>query len=168
MVEPYSRREHLYLSPTLDARTRFYSEVDRTVVGTIRRGVLFVMAFRSGLARLAFAELKRVLEALDPGGYLELVVVDTDGCPDLYDLPEFAGKLAGAGEAAWVRDGQIVRTSGLGYHPECFEPYTRQLLNECRAEPAAAKARGPACPRGSRSRPHHPGGRPTGELRGRG
>jgi hypothetical protein len=138
MVEPYSRREHLYLSPPLDGRTRFYSEVDRGVVGTIRCGVLFVMAFWSGPARLAFAELKRVLDALDPGGHLELVVVDTDGCPDLYDLPEFAGKLAGAGEAAWVRSGQIVRTSGLGYHPECFEPYTRQLLNECRAESTAA------------------------------
>jgi hypothetical protein len=142
MAEPYSRVENLYLSPALADRTRFYSKADRTVIGTMRWGVLFIMAFWSGPARLAFAELKRVLEAVDPGGRLELVVVDTDGCPDLYELPEFAGKmLAGAGEAAWVQGGRIVRTSGVGYHPECFEPHTRQLLEQCQAEPGTAAAR---------------------------
>jgi hypothetical protein len=135
MAEPNSQREQLYLSPGLDARTRFYSEADGAVIGSIQCGVLFVMAFWSGPARLAFAELKRVLERVDQGGRLELVVVDTDGCPELYELPEFVGKLAGAGETAWVRDGRIVRTSGQGYHPECFESYTRQLLNDCVAEP---------------------------------
>lgn len=138
MPEPFSRIEHLYLSPRLADRTRFHSEADRAVIETMRCGVLFIMAFWSGPARVAFAELKRVLEAVDPSGRLELVVVDTDGCPDLYTLPEFAGKLAGAGEAAWVRGGRIVRTSGHGYHPECFEPCTRQLLSECMAEPNAA------------------------------
>ena len=135
MAERYSRIEHLYLPPGLAGRTRFYSESDRAVMTTIRCGVLFVMAFWSGPARQAFAELKRVLEAVDPTGRLDLVVVDTDGCPDLYELPQFAGKLHGAGEAGWVRRGQILRTSGLGYHLECFEPYTRQLLDECMAKP---------------------------------
>jgi hypothetical protein len=135
MAEPFSRIENLYLSPALASRTRFYSETDRAVIATIPCGVLFVMAFWSGPARLAFEELKRVLEMLDPDGHLELVVVDTDGCPDLYELPEFVGKLAGAGEAAWVCAGQIVRTSGHGYRPECFEPYTRHLLEVCLAEP---------------------------------
>jgi hypothetical protein len=133
MVEPYSRIEQLYLSPALAKRTRFYSEADRAVLATIQCGVLFVMAFWSVPARSAFQQLKRVLEAVDPGGRLELVVVDTDGCPDLYDLPEFVGKLHGVGEAAWIRAGQLVRTSGLGYHPECFEPNTRLLLEECQA-----------------------------------
>ena len=133
MVERYSRIEHLYLSSTLAKRTRFYSEADRAVLATIRCGVLFVMAFWSGPARLAFQELKRVLEAVDPEGRLELVVVDTDGCPDIYQLPEFVGKLHGAGETAWIREGRLVRTSGLGYHPECFEPYTRMLLEEGQA-----------------------------------
>ena len=108
----------------------------------MRCGVLFIMAFWSGPARLAFAELKRVLEAVDRSGRAELVVVDTDGCPELYELPEFAGKLAGAGETAWVRGGRIVDTSGHGYHPECFESYTVQLLEECIAEPSAAADRG--------------------------
>lgn len=133
MVEPLNRIEHLYLSSALVKRTRFYSEADRAVLATIRCGVFFVMAFWSGPSRLAFQELKRVLEVLDSEGRLELVVVDTDGCPDIEELPEFVGKLHGAGETAWVREGQLVRTSGLGYHPECFEPYTRLLLEDCRA-----------------------------------
>ncbi|WP_020474883.1 hypothetical protein [Zavarzinella formosa] len=130
MEEPFDRIESLYLSHALAGRTRFYPEADRAVIGTIRCGVLFVMAFWSGPARRAFAELKRVLETVDPGGHLELVVVDTDGCPDLYDMSEFAGALAGAGETAWVRDGRIVCTSGFGYRPECLEPNTRRLLND--------------------------------------
>jgi hypothetical protein len=133
MAEPYSRIENLYLSSALANRTRFYSEADRAVLATIRCGVLFAMAFWSGHARKAFQELKRVLEEADPDGKLELVVVDADGCPDIYDLPEFVGKMHGAGETAWVREGKVIRTSGLGYHPECFEPNTRLLLEECQA-----------------------------------
>jgi hypothetical protein len=131
MAEPYSRIENLYLPPSLEKRTRFYSEADQSIVGTIRCGVLFVMAFWSGTSRLAFAELKRSLEATDPKGRLELVVVDTDGCPSLYGLPEFVGKLHGHGEAAWVLEGKIVSTSGMGYDPECMEPNTRLLLSRC-------------------------------------
>ncbi len=136
MAEPFDRIAALgELPPTLAARLRFLPETDRSVIGTIRCGVLFVMAFWSGPARLAFAELKRVLAAEDIAGRLELVVVDTDGCPDLQDQPEFTGKLHGAGEAAWVNQGVIVCTSGLGYHPECFGPNTRRLLGECAASP---------------------------------
>jgi hypothetical protein len=134
MEEPYSRIEHLYLSPSLANRTRFYSEADQSIFGTIRCGVLFVMAFWSGQSRRAFEELKRAMEANHQHGRLELVVVDTDGCPSLYQLPEFVGKLHGAGEAAWVLEGKIVCTSGLGYHPECMEPNTRLLLSLCPAD----------------------------------
>jgi hypothetical protein len=139
MAEPHSRIENLHLSPGLAARTRCYSEADRTVIGTMRCGVLFVMAFWSGPAMQAFAKLKQVLEAADPEGRLELVVVDADGCPDIYDLFESScGVPTGAGETAWVRDGQIIRTSGQGYRPECFEPYTRELLKECLAARATS------------------------------
>ena len=75
------------------------------------------------------------MQRVDPEGHLELVVVDTDGCPDLYELPELAGKLHGAGETAWVEEGRIVSTSCLCFHPECFEPNTRALLRECGAGP---------------------------------
>jgi hypothetical protein len=131
MAEPYSRIENLYLPLSLLKRTRFYSEADQSILGTIRCGVLFVMGFWSGTSRNAFAELKRVLEANDPNGRIELIVVDTDGCPSLYELPEFVGKLHGNGEAAWVLEGKIVSRSGFGYHPECMEPNTRLLLSQC-------------------------------------
>jgi hypothetical protein len=130
MAEFYSRIENLYLSPSLAKRTRFYAEADRSIVDSIRLGVLFIMAFWSGTSRQAFAELKRSLEANDPDGRIELVVVDTDGCPSLYELPEFVGKLHGNGETAWVYEGKIVCTSGLGFHPECMEPNTRWLLSQ--------------------------------------
>ena len=121
------------MPPMLASRLRFLREADRSVIGTIRCGVLFVMAFWSGPCRSAFAELKRVIAAEDCDGRLELVVVDTDGCPDLQNQPEFTDKLAGAGEIAWVMDGVIVCTSGQGYHPECFGANTRRLLRECTA-----------------------------------
>jgi hypothetical protein len=114
-------------------RVRFLPSADRSVFSGIRFGVLFVMAWWSGPSRQGFEKLKQVLAALDPAGRLDVVVVDTDGCPDLYQCTEFAGQLHGWGEVAWVRDGRVVRTSGMGYHPECFEPYTRELLS-CRPE----------------------------------
>jgi hypothetical protein len=110
------------------SRLRFLPETDRSVIATIRLGVLFVMAFWSGSSRKGFAELKRVFPKTDPAGLLELVVVDTDGCPDLYVTPEFVGKMHGHGETAWIKDGKIVWTSGLGFHPECFEEFTQRLL----------------------------------------
>jgi hypothetical protein len=129
MAEPFDPVNALGKLPASHAgRVRFLSTADRSVIGTIKFGVLFVMAFWSGPSRQGFAKLKEVLAEADPGGRLELVVVDTDGCPDLYEAPEFVGQLRGWGEVAWVRDGRVLRTSGIGYHPECFEPYTRQLL----------------------------------------
>src|SRR5262245_60511992 len=81
------------IPPSHSSRLRFLAEADRSVISTIDLGVLFIMAFWSGPSRKAFAELKRVLADLDPQGKLELVVVDTDGCPDLYATPEFVGKM---------------------------------------------------------------------------
>jgi hypothetical protein len=106
-----------------------------STIGTIRCGVLFFMAFWSIYARQAFAELKRVLAEVDPDGRLELVAVDVDGCTELDRLPELGGMYlgAGAGETAWVKDGRVVATSGLGLHLECFGPNTRALLDESRS-----------------------------------
>jgi hypothetical protein len=118
----------LGLDPDSPRRVRYFAAADRDVIHLIGPGVLFVMAWWSGPARVAFARLRRVLDGLDPHGRLELAVVDTDRADDLFQLPEFFGKIHGAGETAWVRDGRIVHRSGIGYHPECFGPNTAALL----------------------------------------
>jgi hypothetical protein len=87
-----------------------------------------VMAFWSGPSRLAFAHLKKVLSEVDRNGRLELVVVDTDGCPDLYEIPEFFLKLRGNGEAAWIDEGRIVNVATGGSAPDAVEIFTRRLL----------------------------------------
>jgi hypothetical protein len=86
------------------------------------------MAFWSGPSVQAFAKPTEVLSRPDAEG-LELVVADVDESPDLYELQEFKGKVHGAGETAWVRDGTIVVTSGLGLNTACFEPNTVALLS---------------------------------------
>lgn len=108
-------------------RIRYAPDADEATVRSIGRGVLFLMAFWSGPAVQAFAKLTEVLVRIDTEA-LELVVADVDGSPALYELPEFKGKVHGAGETAWVRDGKIVTTSGLGLNTACFEPNTLSLL----------------------------------------
>jgi hypothetical protein len=117
--------------PPLTGRIRFLPQADRSVIRTIRCGILFIMAFWSGTSFQSFARLKQVLSRLDPAGRLEVVVVDTDGCPDLYEAPELVGKLHGNGEIAWVSAGQVVATAACGSHPKAFRTYTRHLLDEC-------------------------------------
>ncbi len=114
-------------------RIVYYDEADESVLAEIRCGVLFVMAFWSGPSVRAFVELTDVLSRLDPGGALQFLVVNTDGVPALYERAEFLGRMSGCGETAWVKDGRILRTSGLGYNPQCFEPNTAALLAECEA-----------------------------------
>jgi hypothetical protein len=114
-------------------RIRFYAEADRSILQQIPCGVLFVMAFWSVQSRLHFRQLTEVIVALDQFCWLELVVVDTDGCSDLLlKWHEMTGEIvAGYGETAWVKDGQIICTSGVRYDPACFVPNTAALLKEC-------------------------------------
>jgi hypothetical protein len=86
------------------------------------------MAFWSGPAVQAFAKLTEVIAKLDPEGRIELVVVDIDGSDALSAVSEFLGGVRGAGETAWVRNGLVVATSGLGLNVDCFVPNTRALL----------------------------------------
>src|SRR3954468_23750078 len=109
-------------------RIRYFPDADERVVRAITRGVLFQMAFWSGPAVQAFAKLTEVVAKLDPEGRVELVVVDIDGSEALSAVSEFLGGVRGAGETAWVRNGSVVATSGLGLNVECFVPNTRALL----------------------------------------
>jgi hypothetical protein len=102
------------------------------------------MAFWSIYSVQAFARLTELLARLDAEG-LELVVVDVDDSPELDTLPEFRGRLYhGDGETAWVREGKIVTTSGLGRNTDCFEPNTLALLGDrrrCRCHGRLGKQR---------------------------
>jgi hypothetical protein len=86
------------------------------------------MAFWSIYAVQAFAKLTEVIARLDPEGKVELVVVDIDGSERLSTVSEFLGGVRGVGETAWVRNGSIIATSGLGPNVECFVPNTVLLL----------------------------------------
>lgn len=106
----------------------FFPNADENIILGIERGILFLMAFWSGSSVRAFARITEVVSQLDKAQTLQLTVVDVDGSPSLYELPEFLGRIHGAGETAWVRNGTIIATSGLGLNIECFEPNTLALL----------------------------------------
>lgn len=110
------------------ARIAFHAQADASILDQIRFGVLFVMAWWSGPAIAAYGKLSRRLAALDPEGRLELVVVDTDGLP-AQETAEFLGRMHGAGETTWVRDGRVVATS-LWRGSVWFESLTRDFLAE--------------------------------------
>ena len=108
-------------------RIRYVADADVETIRSIRCGILYLMAFWSGYSVQAFAKLTETMRRLN-ADRLELVVVDVDGSPDLYEMPEFKGKVHGAGETACVKDGKIIATSGLGVNVACFEPNTLALL----------------------------------------
>jgi hypothetical protein len=88
------------------------------------------MAFWSGPSRRAFSQLKRALSLADTEGKLELVVVDRDGCPNLYDNPYWEGGIRGAGETAWIFEGRVIFTGTYGPDMSVFESNTRLLLKD--------------------------------------
>jgi len=109
-------------------RIRYFPDADERVVRAVTRGVLFQMAFWSGPAVQAFAKLTEVIAKLDPEGRIDFVVVDIDGSEALSAVSEFLGGVRGSGETAWVRNGLVVATSGLGLNIDCFAPNTKLLL----------------------------------------
>jgi hypothetical protein len=110
-------------------RIRYVAAADEATVRSIRRGVLYLMAYWSRYSVQAFAALTEVLARLDAQD-LELVVVDVDDSPRLNVIPEIRGRRThGYGETFWVRDGRIVATSGHGLNTACFEPNTLALLS---------------------------------------
>ena len=106
---------------------RFVPEADAQTIDSIENGVLILMAFWSGTAVHGFKALSRVL-ATGEARPLEFVVVDIDGAINLCDVEEFRGKVHGNGETAWIHQGKIIATSGIGLNIECFRPNTSTLL----------------------------------------
>ncbi|SFJ46149.1 hypothetical protein [Planctomicrobium piriforme] len=132
MSTSFDRRNWLATKSSLPAdRVRFLSEADASVIDSIQNGILFLMAYWSGTSVLAFSKLAEVVSALLPEEF-EFVVADVDGSSALCVVPEFLGKVHGYGETAWIHQGKIIATSGLGLNFECFQPNTSILLTLAR------------------------------------
>jgi hypothetical protein len=58
----------------------------------------------------------------------QLVCIDIDREPEIYDVPEFSGKVHGWGEAAVVRDGRIVFVTVLGKDQTWIQEHCDELF----------------------------------------
>ena len=58
----------------------------------------------------------------------QLHILDVDQHPELYDLPELAGKIHGWGEALVIRDGMIVFVTRLGKDQHSIQEHCDELL----------------------------------------
>jgi hypothetical protein len=98
-----------------------------TCITSIRRGIVFLMATWSGGAQWAFPKLVSFLEQHGIPSE-QLHVFDVDQHPEIYDLPELAGKLHGWGEALVVKDGRIVFVTCLGKDQHLIQEHCDELL----------------------------------------
>jgi hypothetical protein len=109
-------------------RITYLPEADDEIIRSIDNGILFLMAFWSGPSLLAFSKLTEIISKLRADA-LSITVVDVDGSPALYEALEFKGQVRGYGEAAWIRNGKIIATSGTGGdNVKCFEQNTLGLF----------------------------------------
>jgi hypothetical protein len=99
-------------------------------MGSIRCGILFIMAWWSGPARVAWEEMKKLLAEIDPGLRLEVVVVDIDGMIG-FEATQLGATIGGVGETTWIWDGLplLNRWRTLEFYRE----YTEQLRNLCQS-----------------------------------
>jgi hypothetical protein len=98
-----------------------------TDIASVRHGIIFLMAEWSGSAQMAKKQLTDIL-AHHHLTSQHLICIDVDREPSVYDLPEFAGKIHGNGEAAVVRDGRIVFVTSLGKNKNLIHERCEELL----------------------------------------
>lgn len=104
-----------------------FGDMSSTAIQSIQHGIVFLLAEWSGGSKWAHHQLVKFLE--QRGIPLErLHVLDLDRHPELYDLPEFVGRIHGWGEAAVVRDGRIVFVAVLGRDPRRIQEHCDGLF----------------------------------------
>ena len=94
------------------------------------------MAEWSGPAKMAFKQLEDLLAQKHIGSE-NVICIDVDREPWIYDLPEFAGKIHGNGEAAVVKDGRVVFETSLGADKTQIQERCEELLRFYESEPNA-------------------------------
>ena len=83
-------------------------------------GVVTILAFWSGPAIMAFRKYTSILASTPQAADLDVTVVNTDGIPELYDLPELRGRINGYCEVVFVRAGAII-DSVVRYDEDAFK-----------------------------------------------
>jgi len=96
-------------------------------IQSIQHGIVFLMAKWSGGAVWAHGQLVKFLDQRGIPAQ-QLTVLDVDCHPELYDMPEFAGKIHGWGETAIVQGGRIVFVTVLGKDQARIEEHCEELL----------------------------------------
>jgi hypothetical protein len=98
-----------------------------TSITSIQSGFVFLMATWSGGAQWAFPKLVAYLEQHGISSE-QLHVFDVDLHPELYDLPELAGKIHGWGETLVIKDGKIMFSTRLGKDRDSIQEHCDELL----------------------------------------
>lgn len=98
-----------------------------TTIQSIQHGIVFLLAEWSGGAKWAHDRL--VTSLWQRGIPLErLHVLDVDRYPELYEQPEFVGRIHGWGEAAIVMDGKVVFVAVLGKDQWRIQEHCEELF----------------------------------------
>jgi hypothetical protein len=121
------------VGPGID-RVRYVTAADRATLQSIERGVFLVLSGQGSSALTpsklppSIHMLREVLSEVEPP--LEVVVAEKRClAKELIALLKLRCDERGDGEVAWVRHGEIIATTGYGFHPERVGPNTRQLLS---------------------------------------
>lgn len=91
-------------------KLRFLERAGVQELERLDTGVLFILAWWSGPAYIALDHLAKAILRADPNGELELLIVDTDGIPELYECDLLRGKIHGVGESIWKRKREVIST----------------------------------------------------------
>lgn len=77
-------------------------------VGSIKRGIIFVLAKWSGASQLAFRGLNEALASIPDLGDMRLYVIDADDEVTRQLVSSLGDVSHGCGETYWIRDGKVV------------------------------------------------------------
>jgi uncharacterized protein (TIGR02996 family) len=130
--------------PDLWERIVYVAGATPGLLASVRRGIVFLMAWWSGPARQAFAALASALRASDPDGRLLLVVIDVDGIPgesaaEFEQLLRPHHHLSGSGEALWVCRSRVIGATSIGTPGDELNWRVRGLLSpQCSEGPESA------------------------------
>jgi uncharacterized protein (TIGR02996 family) len=135
--------------PDLWERIVYLAGATPDLVASVRRGIVFLMAWWSGPALQAFAALAAALRASDPDGRLLVVVIDVDGISEEFsaefeqEFRPYQVHLSGWGEALWVCRNRVIGATRAGTPGDELNWRVRGLLSpQCAEGPESAGGAG--------------------------